>query len=121
MDFLVRPVRVLPKVTGAVTESNNWRLHKRYPAVDWLTVANLSVVVVQDRATGWDHDDWTQSGDDGGLFGPDLQAWEQLFLQPLEIDSNGTWVNGRHRAALIATAGAHYVAVADPRWRPDWA
>lgn len=56
-----------------------------------------------------------QSGDDGGLFGPDLQAWEELFIQALEIGRNGTCVNGRHRGALIATSGARYVAVADLR------
>lgn len=121
MDFIVRPVWVLPKITGAVVESNNWRLREGYPAVDWLIVANLSVAVVQDRATGWDCDDWMQSGDDGGLFGPDLWAWGELLTQPLEVGSHGTWVNGRHRAALIAASGAQYVAVADPRWREDWA
>ena len=120
MDFIVRPVWVLPKITGAVVESNNWRLHEGHPAVDWLTVANLSVMTVQANATGWEFDDWMQSGEDGGLIGPDLRAWDELFTQPMEIGSNGTWVNGRHRAALIATSGARYIAVADPRWQPSW-
>lgn len=115
MAFIVRPVWVLPKITGAVVESNNWRLNENYPAVDWLTVTNLSVTVVQEQATDWTYDDWMRRGDDGGLFGPDLRAWDEFFTQPLVIGSGGTWVNGRHRAALIAASGARYAAVAAPQ------
>lgn len=121
MDFVVRPVSTLPKVTARVVESNNWRLREGYPAVDWLTVTKLSVVAAQTRAIDCNYDDWMQCGDDGGLFGPDLRAWGELFTQPLEIGNQGTWVNGRHRAALIAASGARHVAVADPQRRPSWA
>jgi hypothetical protein len=41
MDFNVRPMSAVPKITGAVVESNNWRLREGYPAVDWLSVTNL--------------------------------------------------------------------------------
>ncbi|MBY6385385.1 hypothetical protein HG717_15900 [Rhodococcus erythropolis] len=121
MDFVVRPVSTLPKSTARVVESNNWRLHDGYPAVDWLLVAHLSAVVVQERASDCDYDDWMHCGDEGGLFGPDLRAWGELFTQPLEIGSERTWVNGRHRATQIAAPGARHVAVADPQWRPSWA
>ncbi len=120
MDFVVRPVSTLPTVAVRVVESNNWRLHEGYPAVDWLLVAHLSALVVQERASDCDYDDWMQCGDEGGLFGPDFRAWGELFTQPLEIGSAGTWVNGRHRAALVAESGARHVAIADPRWRPSW-
>lgn len=121
MDFVVRPVSTLPTVTGAIVESNNWRLREGYPAVDWLTVANLSVMAVQDQAKGWDLDTWNRRGDEGGLFGPDLLAWIELLSRPLDVGRSGTWVNGRHRAALIAASGALHIAVADPHsWRSDW-
>lgn len=61
-----------------------------------------------------------QFGSEAELFGPDLRAWEELFTQPLILGGGGSWVNGRHRAALIAASGAQYVALADPRWRPHW-
>lgn len=120
MDFIVRPMSALPKITGAVVESNNWRLHEGYPAVDWLTVTNLSVKAAQQRATDWEFDEWMQFGGEAELFGPDLRAWEELFTQPLILGGGGSWVNGRHRAALIAASMAQYVALADPRWRPHW-
>ncbi|MDF2467958.1 MAG: hypothetical protein K0Q61_330 [Rhodococcus erythropolis] len=50
MDFVVRAVSTLPKVTGSVVESKKWRLHEGYPAVDWSLVARLSVLVVGARA-----------------------------------------------------------------------
>lgn len=118
MDFVVRAVSTLPKVTGSVVESNNWRLHEGYPAVDWSLVARLSVLVVGARAANWDLDDWVRCGDESGLFGPDSRLWEEFFTQPLTIGSEGSWVDGRHRAALIAASGAHQIVVADPRWRP---
>ncbi|MCZ4546173.1 MULTISPECIES: hypothetical protein [Rhodococcus] len=121
MNFVVRPVSTLPKVTGVEAESNNWRLHEGYPVVDWLTIANLSAAVVQERATGWDFETWVLYGDECGLFGPDLFAWSELHSRPLDIGSGGTWVDGRHRAALIAASGAQHIAVVDPRWRPTWA
>lgn len=121
MDFIVRPVSTLPKVTGAVTESNNWRLRAGYPAVDWLAIAHLSAAVIQEKATGWDFETWVLYGDECGLFGPDLFAWSELHSRPLDIGNGGTWVDGRHRAALIAASGAQHIAVVDPRWRPTWA
>lgn len=120
MDFVVRPISTLPDVTGAVREENNWRIHEGYPAVDWLTIANLSVVVVQERATGWEFDAWNRRGDEAGLFGPDLFAWGEFHSRPLGVGSEGTWVDGRHRAALIAASGAAHVAVVDPQWLPAW-
>ena len=85
MDFVVRAVSTLPKVTGSVVESNNWRLYEGYPAVDWLLVARLSVRVVGVRAGNWDFDDWVRCGEQSGLFGPDARVWEEFFTQPLTI------------------------------------
>ncbi|UUE28560.1 hypothetical protein LRQ08_32030 (plasmid) [Rhodococcus qingshengii] len=118
MDFVVQAVSTLPKVTGSVVESNNWRLHEGYPAVDWSLVARLSVLVVGARATNWTLDDWVRCGDESGLFGPDSRAWEEFFTQPLTIGSEGSWVNGRHRAALIAASGAHEIVIAGPDGDP---
>ncbi|WP_157092551.1 hypothetical protein [Rhodococcus sp. ADH] len=52
-------------------------------------------------------------GAERGLFGPDLFVWSDLYSKPLDIGSEGTWVDGGHRAALIAAAGAHHVVIAD--------
>lgn len=120
MDFVVRPISTLPDVTGAVLEENNWRIHEGYPAVDWLTIANLSVAVVQGQPKGWEFEAWKRRGDEGGLFGPDLYAWSEFYLSPLGVGSEGTWVDGRHRAALIAASSAAHVVVVDSRWLPTW-
>jgi len=121
VDFVVRAVSTLPKVAGSVVESNNWRLREGYPSVDWLLVARLSVLVVGVRADNWDFDDWVRCGEESGLFGPDCRVWGEFFTQPLTVGSEGSWMDGRHRAALIAASGAHQVVVTDPRWRPAWA
>ncbi|MCJ0905151.1 MAG: hypothetical protein K0Q46_3893 [Rhodococcus erythropolis] len=121
MDFVVRAVSTLPKVAGSVVESNNWRLYEGYPWVDWLLIARLSVLVVRVRPANWEFDDWVRCGEQSGLFGPDCRVWEEFFTQPLTVGSEGSWVDGRHRAALIAASGAPRVVVTDPRWRPAWA
>lgn len=94
MDFVVRAVSTLPKVTGAVVESNNWRLHEGYPVVDWFSIANLNAAVVQERATGWDSETWVLYGDECGLIGPDLFAWSELHSHPLDTNAPATRSTG---------------------------
>lgn len=89
MDFVVRAVSTLPKVTGSVVESNNWRLHEGYPAVDWSLVARLSVLVVGARAANWDLDDWVRRRERslrprfssvGGVLHTAADYWERRLL-----------------------------------------
>ncbi|WP_218021671.1 hypothetical protein [Nocardia harenae] len=119
MDFVVWKVADAPPLPARVAADNIAR--RGGAAVDWRVVAEASAEAVSARPKGWTHREWREHGRQLGLRGYELFAWSELFARPIEIAANGAqWVDGMHRAALMAEAGAERMAVLDPDWMPDW-